>query len=156
VILPVLCATIVVVSLMNRIFLTRLQQQHVIPFPPIHLPFTGKKSNKGYNMGRSGNGGGVITPNFTKKKNWVFTYWAFGKSHTIPLGTALGIRLKEEAERRREEYSDLDPLVALLEYAHAQDNESEFAITDEEWEHFIEEMNVQPTRVSTRKRKEWG
>ena len=32
VILPVLCATIVVVSLMNRIFLTRLQQ-HVIPFP---------------------------------------------------------------------------------------------------------------------------
>ena len=37
VILPVLCATIVVVSLMNHIFLTRLQI-HVIPFPPIHLP----------------------------------------------------------------------------------------------------------------------
>ena len=142
---------------MNRIFLTRLQQQHVIPFPPIHLPFTGKKYNKGYNMGRSGNGGGVITPNFTKKKNWVFTYWAFGKSHTIPLGTALGEKLKEEAERRRKEYSNLKPLEALLMYA--RNNESQFVITDKEWEHFIIEMNVQPTRASNRQqqqRKVWG
>ena len=147
-ILPVLCATIVVVSLMNRIFLTRLQQ-HVIPFPPIHLPFTGK-ANKGYDMGRTGSGGAVITPISINKQYWQFTYWAFGKDHTIPLGTALGKKLKAEAEKRREKYSDLDPLVALLEYAQ-KDNKMEFAITDEEWEHYIKEM--QPTRVSTRKRK---
>ena len=116
-------------------------------------------------MGRAGNGGGVITPNSIKKKHWKFTYYAFGKEHPIPLGTVLGIRLKEEAERRRKEYPGLDPLVALLKYAHAQDNESVFAITDEDWGKFIEEMKVKEEemkkqmkerRVSGRRRKVWG
>ena len=87
-----------------------------------------------------GNGGAVITPYFTKKRQWMFTYYAFGKNHTISLNTALGKKLKEEAKRRSNEYSNLKPMEALLKYAHAQDNESEFAITDEEWEHFIKEM----------------
>ena len=100
---------------------------------------------------RIGNGGGVITPNCIKKKYWQFTYYAFGKDHTIPAGTALGKKLKGEAKKRSNEYSYLKPLEALLEYA--RNNESGFAITDKEWEHFIIEMNVQPTRASTRKRK---
>jgi len=115
-------------------------------------------------MGRTGSGGAVITPHCINKKHWQFKYYAFGKDHTIPAGTALGIRLKEEAERRREKYQeiypDLDPLEALLEYA--RNNESVFAITDGDWEHFIEEMKVKEEemkkqmnerRVSTRKRK---
>jgi len=117
---------------------------------------------------RIGNGGGVITPNLINKKHWKFTYYAFGKNHTIPLGTALGKILKKEAEERRkkyqEKYPDSVPLDALLEYA--QNNEIEFAITDEDWGKFIEEMKEMKEkkkkemekkenerRVSTRKRK---
>ena len=130
------------------------------PSLPIHLPFTGK-ANKGYNMGRSGNGGGVITPHYCVNKTyWYFTYFAFGENHIIPAGTALSKKLKKVAEERREKYSNLKPLEALLEYA--QDNESVFAITDGDWELFIEEMKEmekekemkeKERRVSTRKRK---
>jgi len=103
---------------------------------------------------RIGNGGAVITPKFTQKGQWVFTYYAFGKDHTIPAGTALGKKLKGEAKKRSNEYSNLKPMEALLKYAHAQDNESGFAITDKEWEHFIKEMKVQPTRTSIRQQQQ--
>ena len=80
----------------------------------------------------------------------------------------MGKILKKEAEERRkkyqEKYPDSVPLKALLEYS--QDNEIEFAITDEDWGKFIEEMKEMKEkkkkemekkenerRVSTRKRK---
>ena len=59
-------------------------------------------------------------------------------------------KLKKVAEERREKDPDLDPLDALLEYA--RNNENVFAITDGDWEHFIEEMKEMKEKME----KKWN
>jgi len=72
--------------------------------------------------------------------------------HTISSNTALGKKLKEEVETRVKGYSNLKPLKALLKYA--QDRKIEFAISVKDWDDFIKEMNVQPTRTSIRQQQQ--